>query len=479
MWRESQMSKNITKVRCTMKNNSKRIVLLMVVFMVLILSSNSFAANEQPHVIQGVKVYIDGTIFQTESPFYNLNGFTLVPMRPIFEGLGAKVKWEQSTKTIVASTEERIIELTIDKDIAKINDKSHSLTVAPKLINNTTYVPLRFVAEALMYEVDWDSRNKAISIIDTREISKIKQLKVYETSLFFDRDFVKIDIFNNEKINVFGRTGLEKTGWLFSINNNLGECIKKEYNDISYNGTYEKSFSIGADLEEGDYKLNIYFKEGQDSLYWAYYWNIPLSYKDGEIFFPISPIYENNYIQYVKNSILEPNSYLDIDIANESERKEIKKLAHEITKDASNDYDKLIKINEWVAQNIYYDWDGYIAGNYGRTDAYGTLEARKSVCQGYAELTNALLRSIGIPSRVVSGHALGVSASGNYWDAVDHTESNHAWNEAYVDDRWIILDTTWNSGNKYEDGKFQKEAMSYRYFDPTLEVFSYTHKIIE
>lgn len=200
-----------------MKNNSKRIVLLMVVFMVLILSSNSFAANEQPHVIQGVKVYIDGTIFQTESPFYNLNGFTLVPMRPIFEGLGAKVKWEQSTKTIVASTEERIIELTIDKDIAKINDKSHSLTVAPKLINNTTYVPLRFVAEALMYEVDWDSRNKAISIIDTREISKIKQLKVYETSLFFDRDFVKIDIFNNEKINVLDVQDLRKQDGYFQL----------------------------------------------------------------------------------------------------------------------------------------------------------------------------------------------------------------------------------------------------------------------
>lgn len=90
-----------------------------------------------------------------------------------------------------------------------------------------------------------------------------------------------------------------------------------------------------------------------------------------------------------------------------------------------------------------------------------------------------MLRSAGIPSRLITGHALGVSASGGYWKDVDHTKSNHAWNDAYVDNRWIIIDTTWNSGNKYENEIFKKDSIKYRYFDPSLEAYSYTHKILE
>ncbi len=131
-----------------------------------------------------------------------------------------------------------------------------------------------------------------------------------------------------------------------------------------------------------------------------------------------------------------------------------------------------------MADNIYYNWDAYLSGSYGRTDAIGTLESRRSVCQGYAELTAALIKSINIPCKVVSGHALGVSAGGRYWDQVDHNSSNHAWNKAYVDGKWIIMDTTWNSRNKYENSQFKKGEKIYRYFDPTLMAFSYTHKIL-
>jgi transglutaminase-like putative cysteine protease len=169
---------------------------------------------------------------------------------------------------------------------------------------------------------------------------------------------------------------------------------------------------------------------------------------------------------------------LNVAIKNESERKQIEDLANKITKDAKSDYEKILKINDWVAQNIYYNWDDYTTGTYGRTDAYGTLESRKSVCQGYAELTDALLRVVGIPSRLVTGYALGIGTSGE-WNDVNHTQPNHVWNEVFVDSRWIILDTAWNSGNKYENKTFNEGTMNYRYFDPSLEVFSYTHKIAD
>jgi len=98
-----------------------------------------------------------------------------------------------------------------------------------------------------------------------------------------------------------------------------------------------------------------------------------------------------------------------------------------------------------------------------------------SVCQGYAELTNVLIRMAGIPCRVVSGYAIWVDSQS--WETVNHVGSNHAWNEAFVDGRWVIIDTTWDSGNKYENGKFNKKDSKHLYFDTTLKSFSLDHEI--
>ncbi len=112
------------------------------------------------------------------------------------------------------------------------------------------------------------------------------------------------------------------------------------------------------------------------------------------------------------------------------------------------------------------------------TEERGTFKNKTSVCHGYAVLTETLLRNAGIPARVVTGHALGASADGKYWDDVDHSKTNHAWNEAFVDGRWVMVDVTWDSGNRYKNGQFHQGEMDYCYFDPSLEAFSHTHKMM-
>lgn len=59
-------------------------------------------------------------------------------------------------------------------------------------------------------------------------------------------------------------------------------------------------------------------------------------------------------------------------------------------------------------------------------------------------------------------------------------ESNHAWNEVYVTDRWVILDTTWNSNNKYSNKKFSENTglSNYKYFDISIGWFSTDHLIV-
>lgn len=99
----------------------------------------------------------------TQSPVIE-NGTTLVPMRAIFEAMGATVDWNNDTKTVTSVKENTTISLTLNNNSAKVNDKEISLAVPAKLINGNTMVPLRFVSESLGAEVKWDGESRTITI---------------------------------------------------------------------------------------------------------------------------------------------------------------------------------------------------------------------------------------------------------------------------------------------------------------------------
>lgn len=167
----------------------------------------------------------------------------------------------------------------------------------------------------------------------------------------------------------------------------------------------------------------------------------------------------------------------------QSDNPDIIKLSKEITAGLENDYDKAKAIHDWICDNIWYDMDSYKAhSNYGDTSALGTLNSKKSVCQGYSSLTAALLRASGIPAKLVMGHALGID-SAKEWpkETISKDDINHTWVEAYVDSRWISIDATWDSDNTYQNGAWSTNTglNSYRYFDPTISGFSLDHMLID
>ncbi len=113
-----------------------------------------------------IKVILNGNrIGFNQQPVIE-NGVTLVPMRTIFEELGMKVVWEADTKTITASDihGQTDIILVVNSNIADVNGKETELDVAPKIINGTTMVPLRFISESLGAEVNWDGESRTVSI---------------------------------------------------------------------------------------------------------------------------------------------------------------------------------------------------------------------------------------------------------------------------------------------------------------------------
>jgi hypothetical protein len=112
----------------------------------------------------GIRVTVDGQALFFDVAPVNENGRVMVPMRAIFEALGAEIQWNGATNTVTATKDATAILLTLGKQTATVNGETVSLAAPAKLINERTFVPLRFVAEALGSEVNWDAGTKLVSI---------------------------------------------------------------------------------------------------------------------------------------------------------------------------------------------------------------------------------------------------------------------------------------------------------------------------
>ncbi|MCD1261745.1 leucine-rich repeat domain-containing protein [Paenibacillus athensensis] len=98
-----------------------------------------------------------------QNPFIR-EGTTLVPFRAIFEKLGLDITWQQETQTIVGESPDTTIKLQIGSRNAEVNGAAIELPEAPELVDNSTFVPIRFVAEATGALVDWDAGRRQVII---------------------------------------------------------------------------------------------------------------------------------------------------------------------------------------------------------------------------------------------------------------------------------------------------------------------------
>lgn len=92
------------------------------------------------------------------------NDYTLVPIRFLFEQMGADVSWNQDTQTAMVIKDSTVISFCIDNTDACVNGNSVSMNVPARLINGKTMVPIRFLSEKLGYTVNWNSDNRLITI---------------------------------------------------------------------------------------------------------------------------------------------------------------------------------------------------------------------------------------------------------------------------------------------------------------------------
>jgi hypothetical protein len=129
-----------------------------------------------------------------------INDRTMVPMRKIFEELGATVEWNPETRTVTGVKDDVTIVLTIDNMKAKktIDGQTEEIDLdsAPVIINGRTMVPVRFIAESLNKQVGWQADEKAVIIIDNDKLKNKLKDKAPNFYEFINSEFKTVDSYN-------------------------------------------------------------------------------------------------------------------------------------------------------------------------------------------------------------------------------------------------------------------------------------------
>jgi len=139
----------------------KKFITLVTVFSLLLL------ANPAALAAQG-EIFINGVKLAGAAPVL-INGSTMVPMKVIFENIGATVKWDGANKTITANKDDKTVVLVVGNPAANINGVASPMGSAPVIINGKTYVPLRFSATAFGGTVKYDNATGNVQILLNNE----------------------------------------------------------------------------------------------------------------------------------------------------------------------------------------------------------------------------------------------------------------------------------------------------------------------
>ncbi len=135
----------------------------------------------KPIVVPDIKIIMDGEITKFDKVPLSVSNSTLLPLRELLVKLGVPnddehIIYNGTEKSVTVWDGQTKIYLLINQKEAFVDDKPITLNAAPILYQNSTYIPLRFVAEALNRKVIWDGSMKAAFICDESKYDSIKQL---------------------------------------------------------------------------------------------------------------------------------------------------------------------------------------------------------------------------------------------------------------------------------------------------------------
>lgn len=141
----------------------------VIILALLVLSgSAAFAGDDVTVLVNGKKVVSD-------VPAAIVSDRTMLPFRAVFNALGVKddsIKWDQNSRSIEVNSGGKYIFLAVGSPGALIGDTLITLDAVPYIENSRTFVPVRFVSEALGANVKWDENTRTVTITKKKIIGK-------------------------------------------------------------------------------------------------------------------------------------------------------------------------------------------------------------------------------------------------------------------------------------------------------------------
>ncbi len=157
-------------------------LLCLVLALTTLLTTGAMAANATS--ADGPLVRVNGEIvdFPDAKPFVDENSRTMIPVRFVTEALGATVTWDGPTQTARITKGTTTIDVKIGSQELKVISGGKATTVkmdtAAVISDSRTYVPIRFVAEAMGATVDYSGKHRTVGIyfdeLNAEEIARLR-----------------------------------------------------------------------------------------------------------------------------------------------------------------------------------------------------------------------------------------------------------------------------------------------------------------
>ncbi|HHX18648.1 MAG TPA: copper amine oxidase [Clostridium sp.] len=134
-----------------------------------------------------VTVEINGSPIKMDVQPYIINGRTYVPLRFVVEALGADVHWEPEERKAIITCDDKDIEMFVDNNILLVDEIEQPMDTNIEIVDGRIMIPIRFIAENLGCSVEWDGL--VFSVLIEKEGVEVPQECIYERK-YTDEDLI-------------------------------------------------------------------------------------------------------------------------------------------------------------------------------------------------------------------------------------------------------------------------------------------------
>ena len=181
-----------------------------------------------------ISVYMDGRRINFEVPPQMIGGRTMLPLRAIFEEMGAEVAWDAATQTATATRGNTTVVLPVGSLSPTVNGVVVPIDQAGVIVDGRTLAPLRFVAEAFGGEVQWDNVTRTASIATKPFYTNMTFNEMLRLGYTFEQ---AQNIFEQEMFTLFNEWRVSNGLALFQLDARFAGTSRNHARNVSINRT--------------------------------------------------------------------------------------------------------------------------------------------------------------------------------------------------------------------------------------------------